>query len=464
AEAIRSVKLNEPSLPIISSVTGKWLTPEQATDPNYWTHHLRATVRFADAATFLLNENDCAVIECGPGQTLTQLARQCGAKSASREFAYSLEENADERETFATAIGRAWLAGVPLDWSAVHSNETRRHVSLPTYPFERQRYFADLPPGVPLPLATAATDGEAPVEANATLPQVASERIDQTETKPEAQTAQSSGEDATLSQVKQLLTELSGVDLAEVPATTNLLELGFDSLFLSQVAVALSRKFGAKITFRQLLRELNTLESLATHFAAHAPAPKISPAPVVKKADAPSAHGPFRPMQRELATELTPSQQKWLDDFIRRYNARTQKSKELTQKNRAHFADPRAVAGFKQVWKEMVYPIVVDRSSGARLWDIDGNEWLDITLSFGAAMLGHQPDFVAAAIREQLARGMEIGPTSPLAGEVAALLCELTGSERVAFCNTGSEAVTGALRLARTVTGRAKVVYFSESY
>src|SRR5581483_10991506 len=169
-------------------------------------------------------------------------------------------------------------------------------------------------------------------------------------------------------------------------------------------------------------------------------------------------------MQRELATELTPSQQKWLDDFIRRYNARTQKSKELTQKNRAHFADPRAVAGFKQVWKEMVYPIVVDRSSGARLWDIDGNEWLDITLSFGAAMLGHQPDFVAAAIREQLARGMEIGPTSPLAGEVAALLCELTGSERVAFCNTGSEAVTGALRLARTVTGRAKVVYFSESY
>ena len=59
---------------------------------------------------------------------------------------------------------------------------------------------------------------------------------------------------------------------------------------------------------------------------------------------------------------------------------------------------------------------------------------------------------------------MEIGPTSPLSGEVAALLCELTGMERAAFCNTGSEAMTGALRIARTVTGRSRIVYFRESY
>ena len=162
AAAIRAVKLHAPSLPIVSSVTGKWLTPEQATDPNYWTQHLRATVRFADTAMFLFGENNCALIESGPGQTLSQLARQCAPKSAHCEIAHSLDDGADERDSFAAAIARAWLAGVPLDWRAVHSNETRRRVSLPSYPFERQRYFADLPPSVPLPLATAATDGEAP--------------------------------------------------------------------------------------------------------------------------------------------------------------------------------------------------------------------------------------------------------------------------------------------------------------
>ena len=79
-------------------------------------------------------------------------------------------------------------------------------------------------------------------------------------------------------------------------------------------------------------------------------------------------------------------------------------------------------------------------------------------------MFGHQPPFIVEAITGQLERGMEIGPTSPLAGEVAALLCELTGMERATFCNTGSEAVTGALRIARTVTGRPRIVYFRESY
>ena len=466
AEAVRRVKLHAPSLPIVSSVTGKWMTPEQATDPDYWTQHLRATVRFADAATFLIGEKTCALIESGPGQTLSQLARQCVPKNAHCEFAHSLDDGADERESFATAIARAWLAGVPLDWRAVHSNETRRRVSLPAYPFERQRYFADLPPGVPLPLATAATDGEAPPGSTGVPPVgfgVPPERTfenDDAEKIREGEDACAPQTDSALAQLKQLLAELSGIDLADVPATTSLLELGFDSLFLSQVALTLSRKFGVKITFRQLLRDLNTLESLAAHLGSTGVPPKRTSEP----GGTSPAHGPFRPLQRELAAELTAPQQIWLDDFIRRYNVRTQKSKAHTQKNRAHFADPRAVAGFKQAWKEMVYPIVVDRSAGAQLWDIDGNEWIDMTLSFGAAMLGHQPEFVVGAIREQLARGMEIGPTSPLAGEVAALLCELTGSERAAFCNTGSEAVSGALRIARTVTGRAKVVYFSESY
>ena len=112
----------------------------------------------------------------------------------------------------------------------------------------------------------------------------------------------------------------------------------------------------------------------------------------------------------------------------------------------------------------MVYPIVTERSQGSRLWDVDGNEYIDILNGFGPIMLGHRPDFVEQAIAKQLHEGFEIGPQTPLAGEVAELFCEMTGNERMTFCNTGSEAVMAALRVARTVTGRNKVVLFAGAY
>ena len=82
----------------------------------------------------------------------------------------------------------------------------------------------------------------------------------------------------------------------------------------------------------------------------------------------------------------------------------------------------------------------------------------------GRILLGHRPDFLEKAIEQQLHEGFEIGPQTPLAGEVAKMFCEMTGNERMTFCNTGSEAVTAAMRVARTATGRSKVVAFSGSY
>ncbi len=79
-------------------------------------------------------------------------------------------------------------------------------------------------------------------------------------------------------------------------------------------------------------------------------------------------------------------------------------------------------------------------------------------------MFGHSPQFVLDAVREQIELGVAIGPQSPLAGEVAAQICELTGNDRVTFCNTGSEAVMAAIRVARTVTGRDRIIYFAGDY
>jgi amino acid adenylation domain-containing protein len=468
AEMVRAVKLNAPALPIVSCVTGDFLTAEQATDPQYWANHLRATVRFVDAVGRVLEKDGYALLEVGPGQTLAQLARQHSAKTPRHEIVHSLAEETDENEALATALGRLWLAGVPIDWLAMSLGHVRRRVSLPSYPFERQRYFADLPTGQPMPLTTAAVDGEPPVDE--LVSSAATARTEARDVSPsETIEAPAADDDSLLVELRQLLGDLSGADLATAPANANILELGFDSLILSQAALMLSRKFGVPITFRQLLKDLGTIEALAAHLAVGRKVPaKKTTAPIATVPDKARstvvAHGPFRPLQRELGASLTERQQRWLDAFIARYAKRTAASKRYTQQHRRHLADPRAVAGFKQAWKEIVYPIVVERSAGAKLLDIDGNEWTDITLSFGAAMLGHQPAFVVEAITAQLARGMEIGPTSPLTGEVAALLCELTGMERATFCNTGSEAMSGALRIARTVTGKPRIVYFRESY
>ena len=104
------------------------------------------------------------------------------------------------------------------------------------------------------------------------------------------------------------------------------------------------------------------------------------------------------------------------------------------------------------------------RSAGCSLWDLDGNEYIDLVSGFGSSLFGYAPPFVREAVSAQLETGIEIGPQSPLAGEVAKLICEFTGMERATFCNTGSEAVMAALRVARTVTGRDKIALFSGSY
>ncbi len=176
------------------------------------------------------------------------------------------------------------------------------------------------------------------------------------------------------------------------------------------------------------------------------------------------AFGPYKPVQKGMAGALPDQQQKALDALIVRYTTLTKKSKELTAEHRAHLADPRTVSGFRQIWKEMVYPIVTERSQGSRLWDVDGNEYVDMTNGFGSILFGHRPDFVIRAINEQMEKGFEIGPQSPLAGKVAELLCRMTGMERAAFCNTGSEAVVAAVRTARTVTGRDKIAMFTGDY
>jgi amino acid adenylation domain-containing protein len=173
---------------------------------------------------------------------------------------------------------------------------------------------------------------------------------------------------------------------------------------------------------------------------------------------------PYQPIRAEKTSGLTSRQQKCLDAFMERYISHTKISRQLTQKYRRFLADPRSSSGFLLLWKDMVYPLVVKSSRGSRIWDVDGNEYVDLTMGFGVHLFGHSPPFIVRALQEQIEQGVQLGPQSYLAGQVAELLCELTGAERAVFCNSGTEAIMAALRVARTVTGRNRIAMFAGSY
>ncbi|HEX8088255.1 MAG TPA: aminotransferase class III-fold pyridoxal phosphate-dependent enzyme, partial [Blastocatellia bacterium] len=174
----------------------------------------------------------------------------------------------------------------------------------------------------------------------------------------------------------------------------------------------------------------------------------------------PEVFVPYQPIARELSHNLNPRQQQHINNLIERVSNRTKESKRLAQDYRKFHADNRSTAGFRLLWKEMLYPLVIQHGVGSRVWDVDGNEYVDLTTGFGSLLYGHSPSFIVEALQEQLKRGIQIGWQSPLAGKAAELICELTGVERVAFCNSGTEAIMSALRLARTVTGRTKIALF----
>ncbi|HME08081.1 MAG TPA: amino acid adenylation domain-containing protein, partial [Bryobacteraceae bacterium] len=218
----------------------------------------------------------------------------------------------------------------------------------------------------------------------------------------------------------------------------------------------------AELTAKQFAMMQNA--GVVAAVAAPVPEPaKVEPEPLDPETPKFESFGPYKPIQK-AADHITAQQQEYIQAFIERYNRRTHESKRLTQKHRAHLADPRVAAGFRPQWKELVYPLSIERSAGSRLWDVDGNEYIDLLNGFGVTMFGHRPQFVQDAVARQLFEGFEIGPQTPYAGKVADLLCEMTGMERAAFTNTGSEAVMAALRVARTVTNRKKIVYFAGDY
>ncbi len=553
---VAAMALSAPVLPLVSTATGEWLDAATATSPDYWAGHLRQPVRFAAALGRALDAPARVLLEVGPRATLSTLARQYPAVQKHSLAAVASLADAPENElpSLRQAAGQLWCRGVAIDPALFDRRKSRLRLRLPTYPFERQRYWVEAATAAPANVIAHPALAAAPLET--VMPHL----VPPPAAAPTSPAPPADRTPRLVAQLKNIFEDVAGFDLADADPGANFIELGLDSLMLTQVALQLQKTFPVKITFRQLMSECSSLDRLAAMFdqqlppdstatvqaapasaamaiaqavpmaampamataassgaggdfmrqvieqqmqlmaqqlallagsaaAVTAPAPVAGPAvtttpsmPVAPgvaaataasdeeaalahtKYDVKKAFGAIARIDTSGKTELDEYQRGKLDAFIARYIARTGKSKLYTQAHRQRMADPRVVNGFRPLLKEMIYQIVIERSKGAHLWDLDGNEYVDALNGFGMSLFGWQPDFVLDAVRRQLDSGYEIGPQHPLAGEVARLLCEITGHDRAALCNTGSEAVLGALRIARTITGRETVVLFTGSY
>jgi acyl transferase domain-containing protein/acyl carrier protein len=156
AAEVRRVRLNAPGIPFISNVTGQWITAAEATDPNYWAGHTNHTARFHDALKTLWEFKNALLLEAGPGRTLGVLAMQHPErKDAENPAAISSlrhhYESLPDVEVLLQNVGRLWLSGLEINWENLHQGKPRHKISLPTYPFQRQRFWLGPEEGQAIP-------------------------------------------------------------------------------------------------------------------------------------------------------------------------------------------------------------------------------------------------------------------------------------------------------------------------
>ncbi|ARV60164.1 hypothetical protein BZZ01_17380 [Nostocales cyanobacterium HT-58-2] len=581
---VETFHLQPPKIPYLSNVTGTWITAAQATDPTYWAKHLCQPVRFAENIAKLLQQPEQILLEVGPGGTLSTLCKQ---QQVERQVVLSSIRDPHDRHSdilfLLKTLGQLWLAGASIDWSGFYAQEKRHRLPLPTYAFERQKYWVE-PPRANSDDLSRQNITQKPLnlqQENISYPNTQTTKnpqrsfveplekiIDSMNVKENHKTTlNTSRYQNILLNVKDILGNLLGMSSSEIDPHTHFLEMGVNSLVLLQFSGAIQEQFEIAVSLHLLLEDFSTIDALANHITQQLPleelmpepsllepsstitpqaiseavfsvntpgnqvfpqkeekvvegttieqlmaqhllvmsklvdllpqkgssetiqsshlqpstntsvlqksqSPNLPPAPIKKKSDEQqksqkinsTSFAASQQIEKESLAGLNFRQQQHLDALIARFVQRTQASKRLTQAERAYHANSRAVTGFFPPIKEIIYPIHGQRAEGARLWDVDGNEYVDISMGFGTLLFGHSPSFVIKAIQEQIQQGILQGPQSRLSGQVAELICELTGAERAAFCNDGTEAVMGAIRIARATTGRSKIALFAGSF
>jgi len=249
---IAGMELGEPSIAMVSNLTGDWITAEQATSPDYWCDHLRNTVRFHDGLTTLFNESAYVFLEVGPGKTLTNLIlRHQEREEAHSAFASFAKGQRDLVESVAIThtVAALWLDGTALDWRAYHGG-ARQRLALPTYPFQRRRYW----------IASPLEMGQIPALPHGDEGLLETPLAEPEYERPELQTVFATPEGDDEKTVAAIWGELLGIK--RIGRDDDFLELGGDSLVTTQIHVRLREAFGLELPLQPLF-ELTTIAAQA---------------------------------------------------------------------------------------------------------------------------------------------------------------------------------------------------------
>jgi len=247
---LNNVSLNPPKIPFVSNVSGTWITKNEATDPKYWANQLRKTVRFSDCLQELLKEPNRVFLEVGPGHTLTMLARQQPGKKEEQKIISSIrhpKEKIPDLDFILRTLGQLWQYGIQIDWKEFYKNEKRKRVPLPTYPFERKRYWID--------------PGKRNNDINSTfdISFEEAEKTSRSEQQTESQTVTTS-EDKTEEIIANIWKDLLGVETIGVH--DNFFDLGGSSFMALRLFAQIEQIFGNKLPVSTLYKA-PTIELLA---------------------------------------------------------------------------------------------------------------------------------------------------------------------------------------------------------
>ena len=144
--AVAAVSRSAPTVPYVSNVTGRWVTPDQAQSPSAWARHLRSTVRFSDGIRTLLRDGPALLLEVGPGTALSSVARLQADPDRGQHALPCLPHARETRPADAAlkqTVGHLWTHGVDIDWKSMRGDTVSRRIPLPTYAFDRKRYWLD---------------------------------------------------------------------------------------------------------------------------------------------------------------------------------------------------------------------------------------------------------------------------------------------------------------------------------